>query len=73
MRYLLVVALLLTSAQAWSCSCLGTSSIEKTIATHPNLVEAQVLSASGSEATLRVTRVLKVSIRISYDGARLPK
>ena len=73
MRYLLVVALLLTSAQAWSCSCFGTSSIEKTIATHPNLVEAQVLSASGSEATLRVTRVLKVSIRISYDGARLPK
>jgi len=82
MRFLLAVALLLMSTRAWSCSCFGTSSIEETIATHPNLVEARVLSTSDSEATLRVTRVLKerigdcsatVSIRTSCAGARLPK
>ena len=53
------MALLLISARAWSCTCFGTSSIEETIATHPNLVEARVLSTSVSEATLRVTRILK--------------
>lgn len=59
MKYLLVVALLLESAQAWSCTCFSTASIEETIATHPNLVEAQVENVSFDEATLRVSRVLK--------------
>lgn len=61
MKYLLVAALLLMPAQAWSCSCFGTSSIEETIATHPNLVEAKAVSVAANEATLQVTRVLKGS------------
>lgn len=58
-KYLLVLALLLQSTQAWSCTCFGTASIEETIATHPNLVEAQVENVSFDEVTLRVSRVLK--------------
>lgn len=62
MKYLLAATLLIMSAQAWSCSCFGTSSIRETIATHPNLVEVQAVSVSGNEATLRVTRVLKGTV-----------
>lgn len=65
MKYLLILALLLMSAQAWSCTCSGTRSIEETIATHPNLVEAQAVSVSGDEATLRVTRALKGTVNSS--------
>jgi hypothetical protein len=62
MKYLPAATLLIMSAQAWSCSCFGTSSIRETIATHPNLVEVQAVSVSGNEATLRVTRVLKGTV-----------
>ena len=58
-RFLVFGALLLMTARAWSCSCFGTSSIEETIATHPNLVEVRASSTSVSAANLQVTRVLK--------------
>ena len=65
MKYLLAAMMLLMSAQAWSCGCFGISSIRETIATHPNLVEAQAVSVSANEATLRVTRVLKGTVSSS--------
>ena len=39
-----IAPLLLLSAKAWSCSCLGVQSIETTIAKLPILVEARVVS-----------------------------
>lgn len=62
MKYLLVATLLALSGNAWACSCWGTVSIERTIATHPLLIEGQVTSAGREGATLRVTRVLKGSV-----------
>lgn len=35
---------LFSCANAWSCSCFGIASIDETIAQHPILVEAQVVS-----------------------------
>ena len=48
MKYLLAATLMLMSAQAWSCSCFGISSIRETIATNPNLVEVQAVSVSAN-------------------------
>lgn len=72
MKHLLLLLLLVLPAEAWACSCLGTASIEETIASHPILVEAHVVSLEevnspkyGRQvlsATLRVRKVLKGSV-----------
>jgi hypothetical protein len=69
MKNLLLLLLLLLPVEAWSCSCGGTISIRKTIATHPVLVEASLVSLEEIElptygrgvrsATLRVRKILK--------------
>jgi hypothetical protein len=57
-----IVLIVFASARAWACSCYRTTSIEETIAIHPNLVEAEAVSVTGNEATLRITRMLKGKI-----------
>jgi hypothetical protein len=70
MRKIIATSLvLLASPQAWACSCFGTASIDKAVATHPVLVEGEVISleeANSPEfgrqvysATLRVKKNLK--------------
>src|SRR5215467_12881035 len=66
------LCMLLLSVKAWSCSCLGTASIEETVSRLPLLVEAEVVALEEKNsaqygrqvfsATLRVTRVLKGSV-----------
>src|SRR5215469_6291083 len=59
MKYIFAALLPLLCPNAWACSCFGTASIERTIADHPVLVEAQVVSAGRGSATLRVKKVFK--------------
>lgn len=69
MKHLILSSLLLMlSARAWACSCLGIASIDEAISEYPILAEAQVesleevSSSYGREvlsATLRVNHVLK--------------
>src|SRR5215475_14371930 len=65
MKYLLVATLLVMSGNAWACTCWGTASIERTIATNPLLIEGQLTSVGLEGATLRVRRVLKGSVTSS--------
>jgi hypothetical protein len=73
MRHLIFSSLLLIlSARAWACSCLGIASIDEAISEYPILVEAQVESLEEVDSpeygrqvhsvTLRVKKVLKGAI-----------
>jgi hypothetical protein len=72
MKNLVATILLFWSANAWSCTCLGTASIEETIANQPILVVAQVVRLErvtselyGSQVdgvTLKVIKKLKGSV-----------
>jgi len=56
------IALLLMSADAWACSCWGTTPLHETMASAPIVVEGKVIYLDKQSAVLRVTKVLRGSV-----------